>query len=190
MLDKKIKIAFKEPDGVVLDRGILVKPYLSRDDQEVLLSIYMASYFEESNISHVLNAEYVLLVGIMELCTNVLVSEEGKDGKSYPSFQLNELLGDFSLVKSIRGAISNYGEFRALLKSTVEEEKEKRRLEGSLGKILSGFSDTALGFMDKISSLDLSDENLSNIRNTVGGLESSPIITELLKSLRKNEAKE
>ena len=188
MLDKKIKIAFEDAKLVELESGIKVKPYLSRDDQEVLRTVYMSEYFSD-NDSHVLNAEYSLLSAMLELCTNIQLYEDGQDGKVKAVIKIDDLFANYGLIKSIKASIQNHGEFRALLRQSVDDEKERRKEQYAMGKVLSELSEKAVELLNSFLDFDTSDESMAKIRELVGQVEKSPIINEALKIFKENNEK-
>jgi hypothetical protein len=185
MLDKKIKIAFGKGELEEIDfmgNKIFVKRFLSIDEQEILRSLYMNEYFA-GDAPHVINAEYTLLMGVIEMCTNIKLAEGTREEDNLSALiHVDDMLANYSLVKKIRSAIDNYGEFRALLKLSVEERKESHRIEYSLGKQISNVSDKVMEALELISSFDASDENISRVQKLLENVETSPIMQEVAKA--------
>lgn len=171
MYENKQKVTFGIPkDGeVVLGDGTLVyvKPYLELTDMAVLMSEYMEEFFKDSP-THVIQAEYKLILALLDACTSVEIDEKTIGG----------LLSNFKVLEEIKSKIKNYGEFRALLKQTVEEKKEQKRLELSLGKQI----ESVVRFFTELSTLEITDENMANAKELVEILKDSPI-KEILKKV-------
>lgn len=165
MLENKQEIAFKEPEIQEVVFGnikIKVKPYLSLTDQMTLLSIYLEEYFGKEQ-TRILESEYKLVFGILDLCTNIDVEK----------ISLNSLLANYKFWEDIKAKIKNYGEFRALLARTIEEVKENKRIEKSLGNVIEGL-------VDKISNLlntDISPESIEKVQQLLKDVEESKIFS-------------
>ena len=186
MLDKKIKVAFGNVSPTEIEfkgQTVKVKPFLSIDDQEVLRSTYMMEYFQESE-SHVLNAEYSLLAVMLELCTDIQLTEE-REGKEHPLLHVDDLLTNYGFLKVLRNSILNYSDFRALLRQSLDDEKEKRKDEYSIGKVLSDISDKAINALNAILEFDASDEALDKLREATKDIEGSPILQEAIKIFKE-----
>ncbi len=191
MLDNKQKVTFPEENYKEIPLGgsvVKVKTYLSRSDQEVLTEVYLERYFSDKT-SHVLDAEYSLMLNVIDLCTDIEMVEE-KDGALSALFTVDNILSNFEFIKAIRDkTLVNYGEYRALLHKTIEEEKEKRRLEVSLGKVISSIYAKLSDLMDNILEFDSSEESLNRIRDLIKDAEKSPILGEAINAFKKGQSK-
>lgn len=172
MLENKQKIEFKEPEfqEVIYEKNkIKVKPFLSLTDQITLLTIYLDEYLSEEK-ERVLKSEYQLVFGVLDLCTNISIEELSIDG----------LLSNYGVWENVKKKIVNYGEFRALLARTVEEIKETRRLDKSLGSAIEGI----VGNIQSILKTDISPESIEKVRHLLKDVEESKILkkaTEIYK---------
>lgn len=172
MLDNKQKIEFKEPEYQEVVFGkykIKVKPYLSLADQMALTQVYLEEYFGKDQ-TRILESEYKLVYGVFDFCTDVNIE----------SMTINGLLSNHKLWEEVKSKIKNYGEFRALLARTIEEVKESKRIEKSLGTVLESL-------FDRLSSLlntDISPESIEKVQQLLKDVEESKIFnkaTEIYK---------
>ncbi len=163
MLDqKKQKIAFKDGEEYAevsfQNQKILVKPYLSLTDQIVLLEVCVEEYFS-NDLSGVISSEHKLILAVLDQCTNIEVGED----------TIPNILRNYKLWKEINSKIQNYGAFRALLNQTIEELKEKKRLEKSLGNML----EKVLDFVSGLS--EISPESIDKIKELLKEVDNSAI---------------
>jgi hypothetical protein len=128
-------------------------------------------------------------MGILDICTNIKLTEE-VDGKDVPVIHIDRFFENYAIVKLIRNSISNYGDFRALLRQTVDFETEKRKEDYALGKVLSELGDRATSALDAILSFDSSDESMAKIRELISSVETSPIMKEAIKIFKDGNIKE
>lgn len=171
MIEKQ-KIEFKETEYQEVGFGkykIKVKPYLSLADQMALTQVYLEEYFGKEQ-TRILESEYKLVYGIFDFCTDVNIE----------SMTINGLLSNYKVWEEIKSKIKNYGEFRALLARTVEEVKESKRIEKSLGTVLESLFDRLSGLL----STDISPESIEKVQQLLKDVEDSKILkkaTELYK---------
>lgn len=163
MLENKQKIAFNEPELQEVTYGkikIKVKPYLSLTDQLTLLSVYLEEYFSKEQ-SKIIESEYKLMFGVLDLCTDIDVETLNLDG----------LLSNYKIWEDVRSKVKNYGEFRALLARTVDEIKENRRIEKSLGSIIESLFDR----LSNLLNSEISPETIEKTQNLLKQIENSPV---------------
>jgi len=172
MLNNKQDLEFKEPEYQEVVFGkykIKVKPYLSLADQMALTQVYLEEYFGKEQ-TRILESEYKLVYGIFDFCTDVNIE----------SMTINGLLSNYKMWEEVKSKIKNYGEFRALLARTVEEVKESKRIEKSLGTVLETLFDRLSGLL----STDISPESIEKVQQLLKDVEESKIFkkaTELYK---------
>jgi hypothetical protein len=179
MLNNKQKLAFLEVEPVSLRWGkdvIFVKPYLSQRDQLVLAGIYISEYYldDSPKVDRVYNAEMSLLLGILDLCTNVLMTDD--EGK--PAFELDNLLANYQFVKSLRESIRNYNEFRATLKLTLDSIALEKN---NIGESLSRVADRIVTFLSDFKIDEGTAERLSKLLADANNSEVLKTITEKIK---------
>ncbi len=172
MLNNKQDLEFKEPEYQEVVFGkykIKVKPYLSLADQMALTQVYLEEYFGKDQ-TRILESEYKLVYGVFDFCTDVNIE----------SMTINGLLSNYKMWEEVKSKIKNYGEFRALLARTVEEVKESKRIEKSLGTVLESLFDRLSGLL----STDISPESIEKVQQLLKDVEESKIFkkaTELYK---------
>jgi len=172
MLNNKQDLEFKEPEYQEVVFGkykIKVKPYLSLADQMALTQVYLEEYFAKEQ-TRILESEYKLVYGVFDFCTDVNIE----------SMTINGLLSNYKMWEEVKSKIKNYGEFRALLARTVEEVKESKRIEKSLGTVLESLFDRLSGLL----STDISPESIEKVQQLLKDVEESKIFkkaTELYK---------
>src|SRR5258706_10262801 len=120
------------------ENSIQVKNYLSLAEMGVLVMQYLNESFdpeEEKNLNYkYMNAEYTLYLNVIDLCTSIKLFED--DGIT-PLFTIDTFISNPILWKEIKSRIKNYDDFYDKLQSIVEERKEQRRLDVSIGKIIN-----------------------------------------------------
>lgn len=182
MLDTKQKITFPEGKYTEIEVGkykVLVKNYLSLNEQAILMGVYLNEYFNEINVhTNVLRAEYGLLSTMLELITNIMTTE-GEGDNEVSALDINDLLANFSVLKKIRESIQNYGEFRSLLKATLDSEVQKRTLDESLGKSLKTLFTQAQELIQNLSEVSVDPEKMENVRTMLKEVNESPILSKL-----------
>ena len=141
-----------------------VIPYLSQELQFDLAKSYAEILFGDDNIiQNYYSAEWHLILKIVDKCTNLMVIEEGDK-----NIELDTLVSS-GLWKEIKNKIENYNEFREFLKEICQSIKEQKALEKSFGQALDKITNKVVEFIDKIGSIDVSQEGIANL---VSGLNS------------------
>ena len=137
------------------EQEIIVNSYLSEELKLDLANKYFAFMFNEENlINGYFQAEWSLILGIVEACTNIKVFHEDED----ESFDLNNLI-ESGLWHKISENIENYKEFRNQLKEIQNLSNAQKRIGKKILEILSKVSD----LIDQISSLDLSEDGIAKL---------------------------
>ena len=176
---EKKKISFKSPEMVKIlvgDQEIEVLPYLDVETQVVLTRSYIDNYFSQSVIGiekDVVMAEHSLKLGVLDLCTNVDVSE----------ISINDILANYAIYMKIIRSISNYEEFRRTLMEIISNIEKEEMREASVGFVLENISAKAQEFFENLSSMELSDENIGKIGKLLKEAEESPLLNSLAKNL-------
>lgn len=172
-LDKqKIALSKGESELSILEiegKTVFVKNYLSVLEQGIVAGVYLRSLMENNDPSRVIRAEHELMLAILDYCTNIEITEQ----------TMEVLLSNFIHWERITKEIRNYSFFRALLKQTVEEIKEEKRMELSFGKQFEEISSKGLEFITKLSSADGSPEFVSRIQELLKQINESPILQKM-----------
>jgi hypothetical protein len=168
--------------------GLIVLPYISDANQRLLIGIYLNELFSKDNDTenyNLINAKNSLLLSMLELCTNLkLVDEKGET--PVPLFSINDVFYNIKTVKQWFHKIRNYDDFLERLYATIEQVREQKRLETSLGYVISDVYTKASKLIDTFLDMDLSDEKLENVRVLLREVNDSPILKESL-NLFKNQ---
>jgi len=141
-----------------------IKPYLSLDDKEDLVEVYIKHIFEknEGEYSYVLNeirAEYSIVTGITNRCTDLSVKfSDGSDGA-------DALIGS-GLWEVIKKQIVNYDDFRKELSNILNHIKEDNALERSIGTTFDKVAEAVMGLIEQFSQADISDEGMKKAAET------------------------
>ena len=176
---EKKKFSFKSPEMVKIlvgDQEIEVVPYLDVETQVVLTKSYIDNYFSQSVIGiekDVVMAEHSLKLALLDLCTDVDVSE----------ISINDILSNYVTYMKIIRSIVNYEEFRRTLSEIVSNIKEEEMKEKSIGFVLENIYAKALEFFENLSSMELSEENIGKIGKLLKEAEESPLLNSLAKNL-------
>jgi len=128
------------------DSEIIVDPYITIANVENIVSTYCDCYFgETTNISNYSKAEYSKIISILEYQTNIDVV----------AVDLDSLLRS-GLFDEIVNRIKNYYNLNDAIERAVRMETEKR----SIGIKFDELSNKIIGFVNKISEVDLSNEGI------------------------------
>jgi hypothetical protein len=177
MLDKKIQIKPKEEVYVKLTgnadwEGVMVKNHMSLMDMGSVALVYLDDYFSEDK-NRVLYAEHSLMLAVLEYCTNIEV-----DKNTIPA-----MLSDYALWNEIKKRILNYGDFRYLLKQTVEEIKEETREKNSFGNQFEKVTEKIIALVDQLANTELTPESLESLKESLSEINSSPILKSIVEKV-------
>lgn len=171
MLETKKEIEFKSVDAVEVTFGnekIKVKPYLSMTDQVTILTVYLEEYFSNANTG-IINSEFKLIMGVLDYCTDINVDK----------LSLNDIMANYKLWKEINSKIVNYGDFRAWIAKTIDEIREQKRLEKSLGNVV----EKILEFISNLK--DVSPEMLEQVKSLLADVEGSKIYKQAISTYKQ-----
>jgi hypothetical protein len=118
---------------------------------------YISYYFAEGEFcDNYFNAEWTLILGIVDACTNIPIIEEG-DNISL------EYLVTSGLWEKIKTSVVNYDEFIKNLKDVLIQISEQKALGKSVGVTVDKIANQLFMFLDKIGKLDLSEEGIKKL---------------------------
>lgn len=118
---------------------------------------YVNYYFAEGDfIDNYFNAEWTLVLGITDVCTNLPIIEEGENITL-------EYLVTSGLWENVKSAIINYEEFIRNLNDVLKKISEQKALEKSIGVTVDKLAGQLFVFLDKISNLDLSEDGIKKL---------------------------
>lgn len=178
-MDKKaMKLNDSKPKAIVFqDQTILVKNYLSQAEMESLIESYLLELVKNS-IFNPSRAEMYLMMGILDTCTNIEVSAtELVDGKESLLVLPDSVFDNYELYTEVIKNVKNYDYFRKLLDFTVQEMIEQRRLDSSIGKVLSEFLSKINTTLDTIINGNISEENVTKIKELLSEVNSSRLVS-------------
>lgn len=187
---EKVKLTFDEPKSKKFwfsGQEIVVAPYLTIQDQITLIKTYVETYFQpnENTLTpgdsgrDIIGADFSMMLGIVDLCTNIDVSE----------INLDELINS-GLWDKIYKCIENYEEFQSLLRGVVLDILREKELRKSVGFVIDVLATKLSDFLDAMSNLDpesikqLGESGVSLLKD----IEKSPV-TGLFKEARKSTRK-
>ena len=155
------------------DEGLIefkVAVYMSVAIQFILTNAYLDAYFnsdieniEEMFISEwdYIGAENVLMFEVISNLTDILIDDESPN--------LDNIIrnGVWDLIKS---SIENYEEFRRCLDVMVEDAKRELLSKKSVGHVIDSLADKAMTIMSGFAELDLSEEGVKQLMDSIGSL--------------------
>ena len=150
---KKIKVEAKKIKDIAFqfnNKNILVQPYISLMDRIILSSSYLEALFgdDENNYAEsYLVAEGGLLLGILDLCTNIEVSEE---------LDLDFVIAS-GLWEKVNSKIVNYEDFQIGLEKMSKVAQENRM---SMTNVLGGLIEKIL---EVLEGVDVSEDGVKKI---------------------------
>ena len=197
MIEEKKKVVFPTPDFLSFQlegnsETISVKRYLSSSEQTVLAGIYMQELTKNDPAFlsyNILDAENALMVSVIQYCTNIMTVSEDSEGKQVALFTIDDIFSNFYIWERIQSGIVNYLDFRKRLDMIVEEYKEKKRLEASLGNALKTVSANIIDLITKLSETEFSPEAIERVKGLLKEVESSPILKGSLDLFRERSEK-
>ena len=154
-LDIKITLP-EEIEFIFQKQYVKMIPFISLVSKNNLVNTYIENLFktEGDYVDNLLSAELMFCIQLTDSLTSIKLGENGVDV---------ETLIDSGLWREIQKNISNYYDVREEIEFAVANILEQRRLEKSLGSVLESLSSKAFAFLDKLSELNISEENLSKL---------------------------
>lgn len=183
MTDKSI-VVLPVGESVLVRAGngfILVKPYLSNQEQEVLVELYLNALFQGTGslASRIHNAENANIITCLEFCTNLkLVDDSGEELVALVT--IDDIFRNFEMWNSIKAEIKNYSDFERRLQMAIESVKEERRLDVALGVRLERIIDKVSETISSLSGENFTDEKLAGVRSLLEEVNKSPILNSAL----------
>jgi len=162
MTDKvKLKVKPQEKKKVMYNGvEIEVDSIMSSGKQAFLIKQYIEEYFADnpepliSNSTYnYLEAEYNMMDYILQTCTNV--DTEDLDADIY---------NDLTFWRKISESIENIDDFKHKLYRVVQDAKEKKAIENSIGEVVNNLVEKAYKILDKVS--EISPEDISKLQDT------------------------
>lgn len=146
-------------------QDIVIDPHISLATKKVLTTDYIETFFDENDqdvVSRFVKAEYVIMLGIIDVNTNVDISNIGVD-----------LIISSGLWNIVKQNIKNYDAFYADLMYMVSYVREQKALEQSIGQSLDRIMDDVNSLIDKLLSVDFSKEGISDLLKTLNAEKES-----------------
>jgi hypothetical protein len=141
------------------DKYIDVTPNISQEVQYDLARSYTEILFgTEDIVQNYYSAEWHLALSLVDKCTSLVVLDENE--KKNIEF---DMLMTSGLWDSIKNEIVNYNEFREFLKEICQAIREEKALQKSFGQALDKITNKVVEFIDKIGSLDISEEGVAKL---------------------------
>jgi len=158
-IEQKKKIVFRKAEtGTILYGAeripVAIDPYVSLANKSILMQNYVDIMFEESDSSmadRYLQAEYALILGTVDLCTDVEISEN-----------INEFF-ESGIWEQIKPHIRNYDAFKLDIEKVMSIMREDLALEKSVGTTIDKLALWIYGFLENISELDLSESGIAKL---------------------------
>lgn len=171
---EKINIKMEKENWIKIpfDNGVvLVNPYISLPNKVILLKNYVEALFDFSAITErYINAEFGLIVGIVDLLTNINIGD-----KDNP-LDIDGLIGS-GLWNDIVSHIKNYEDFRRYIREVTDMKREELVIEKSVGGVFEQLFLKIGEFLNKVNSLDISEktvqETVSKLQTVVGDLNAT-----------------
>lgn len=180
---QKLKLENKKNVRLDFDKfEILVKPYISLNDKISILRTYFDAFLSENDIIVAyMQAEYSIVLQIIDLCTDIDIDNAGVD----------DLISS-GVWDKVVAEISNYWKLRQDIDTIVKFMREDSIAEKSVGTVIDNLSGKVLGLIDKLSQIDVSKEGfeiLSQEIKKLGEIESPVLDAPKEKPVRKKPTK-
>jgi hypothetical protein len=148
----KVKLEFKIPKKQIMEyNGVEfeVNPFMSIAEQAFLINRYLQEYFTKSLGSIVqvseydyFEAEFGLKNYILQTNTNIEIEDLN-----------NDFYADADFWEKLTLEIVNYKDFRSKLDFIINEIKEQKVLNSSIGKIVSDLAVKLSDILDKVGNV-------------------------------------
>jgi hypothetical protein len=169
-----------------------IKPYLSLEDKLKLSEAYFDAILKNDSDDYTyamkeFEAEYAVIIGIVDLCTDLSIDNENNTGF--------ENITSSGLWEFIRNQIKNYNDFRIELKNIFDRIRENVALEKSIGTTFDRLTNAVMEMIEKFSNADISDEGMKKaaeiFKSSLETLQIEAPITEILpeRKIRKRTNK-
>jgi hypothetical protein len=137
--------------------NIEILPYIPQNVKLNVAANYIASMFDgEGLVQNYYTSEWLIIMSILGECTNINVTQENFDA-----------IIDSGLWDEVKSKIINYAQFREELKYIYKIVSDNLALEKSFGQALDKITNKVIGFIDKISEIDLSQEGVASLVQTL-----------------------
>ena len=150
---EKIKIKIIPNDIVHIkhnEQDISINPWISLVNKTILYRNYIESYYKVGDIvGNYIDAEYSLILGIVDLCTNISLDDVNVDA-----------LISSGLWEEIKSQIKNYSKVVADLYNILKFIADKNVMEKSMSVTFDKLVESILQF---IYNVDLSSEGIQNL---------------------------
>lgn len=178
---KKQKISLEDKKWARIDfndNEIKVYPYISLSNKINLIKSYIESFFSDGDfyISYI-QAEYSLILEVVDLCTDLDITDLKIDG-----------IINSALWEKIKASIKNYDDFRKDLDTVVRIMREDLAIKKSVGSAIDKFSEKAFSLIDKFSELDLSNENVGKLIESLNEISVKENFVSVEKTPKKKKA--
>jgi len=158
-IELKKKIVFKKAETETILYGsdripVSINPYISLANKSILMQNYIDIMFEDSELSiadRYLQAEYALILGTVDLCTDIEISDD-----------INDFF-ESGIWEQIKPYIKNYEEFKLDIEKVMSIAREDIALEKSIGTTIDKLALWIYGFLENISELDLSESGITKL---------------------------
>jgi len=152
---EKIKLEFRESEIKTFSFNkqiISINPYISLDNKARLITNYINSFIDNTDkVMAYLEAEYGLILGILETNTNIDIEDMNKT-------DLDNLISS-DLWYHIKQNVQNYQELRGDISSVLTDVRD----DNSYRENFSILVESIVSFLDKVSRIDISEEAIKNL---------------------------
>lgn len=154
---EKVKLEYSAPEKKIIkfnNSYIEVEPFISLQNQIILIKRYMEVYFGnkdsnpmllELNYSEV-ESEYDLQIGLLSLITNIDIEE-----MNY------EILDAYNLYDMVIKNVSNYDLFMKRLNETKQEMLRQKQIEFSAGNVFKPYIEIIAKQLSSLPEINISD---------------------------------
>jgi len=167
------------------DFVVIVQPYLTLEDKIALMGEYISTIFSlEGDLGYrFMIAEYALIAQIIDSNTNINVTE---------GFHIDKVIYT-KLWDKIREKIVGYDELRVNIDKAIELYQRQLLVEKSVGTIVENVAGKAMGLLDQISKMDVSQikqasdqfvEKMDELNKNFPGVAGQPAPAPVVKKTR------
>lgn len=157
---------FKIPEKVKITHEgyeFLIVPFLSYGEQVALINTFIENYFfpgAESEF-YIKRSYYNYPLAEVNMKANILRMISNIDMDDFPL----DYHADSIFWKKVSDSIINYSEFKRRLDVAVNEIKEQRQIENSIGNVIDGLTQKLYGILDKFSNF--TPEDVENTKSSI-----------------------
>jgi len=142
---------------------IVVLKHLSLDTKIALTANYISDFFnDDMRYINYVKAEYALILGVIDLCTNIEIS----------NLEVDDIISS-GLWDAVSARIIGYNSFKSEIQKIIDYMREDFAIDKSVGSVIDKAMAKIMEFLDGLTDLDLSVEGIKNLMSELSDSQNS-----------------